>query len=374
MEQATVSTFSSTLERLRAQEQAKVDVVLDTRDDVRMVPTAGEDLPRVMMEFAGRVPGLGDTGLPVHDHAHKQIARRSNIPVPFYRRLEETHPDLLAHTVSTLWRREPKPTLVRAFAADSENEGVRAMLSDRYRVVDNLSFLTAALQEAEQHGAVVESAHVDDTRLYAKLLTPRIETVKQGDAVQAGAIIRNSEVGDGRISVAPFIKFLICSNGMVSDKQYNRFHLGGVLDAGIQSAETQHRENEYIFSAVRDWLRFVLGPDSTEEIVAQIQQADATRIDAAPRLAVANVVRRGGLSKSEGDGVLERFLRADNDSHRSMVDAVTHLAHTGEHEYRRQVELEEFGGKLLAMESDKFVGMVARGLPDKEVRASFSSN
>ena len=394
MEQATTSTFSSTLERLRAQDEAKVDLVLNTREDVEMIAAThrekllvhgtDEDVGNIMVRFSDRVPELGGSEstagvrgrsiLPVQDQAHRQIAARSKVPLTFYRRLAETHPDLLAHTVSALWRREPKPTLVRAFRGGTEFQGVRAMLSDRYRVVDNLPFLMAALQEAEQHGAKTESAHVDDTRLYVKLLTPRVETVRAGDAVQAGAIIRNSEVGDGLISVAPFVKFLVCSNGMVSDTQFNRVHLGGTLDVGIQSSETQAKESEYIFSAVRDWLRHALGPDSLEEIVEQIKGANATRIDTQPRLAVANIVRKGGLTQAEGDGVLERFLRADNDSHRTMVDAVTHLAHTGGHNYRRQVELEALGGKLLSMEGEQFKRLTARSLSDKDVRTSFSVN
>ena len=366
-------TFSPAVDRLRAEEAAKVDVVLSTVRDVRMVP-GGDRFTD--LRFENEVPRLGEVGpVPIFDHAHGQIAGRTGIPLAFYWRLAGDHPDVLAHTVNTLWEREPKQHMIRAFVGNGDAPfGVRAVLSNRYRVVDNLPFLTSALEEAESQGAVVKSAHVDNTRLYVKLVTPRVKDIKEGDAVQAGAIIRNSEVGDGRIEVAPFVVFLACDNGMVSQTNYTRIHLGGILQEGIQSAETQMKESDAIFSSIKDWLRYSLSPDNLDEIIERIRDADANRIETPARLAVANIVRMGGLTHVESDGVLERFLRANNDTQRTMIDSVTHLARSSGLNYRHQVELEEFGGKLLEMEAQKFTAMVGQPLNDREIRDAFSQN
>ncbi len=373
MEGTAAHSFSATLNRLKEEQKNKVDVVLDTRSHTRLVvPVNDGEIGQVAMEFQSGVPALDGKVFPITQHAHQQMAGRSQVPWKFYDRLKNNHPDVLVQTMNTLWEREPENRLVRTLG--NGRSSVRAWLSDRYRVVDNLPFLTAALEEAEKHGAQVMSASVDDTRLYVKLLTPRHVAIDVGDYVQGGAIIRNSEVGDGKIEVSPFTYRLRCKNGAIGMDNYGRIHLGGNLDDGIQSIETQEKESSWIFSAIQDWLRFALGPQNLDKMVEQFKRSKDVRVDSSARLAVANVVRMGGLGKTEAEGVLERYLRADNDTQFSLVNAVTEQAHADGDDYRRQVELEELGGQLLEMEAVQFGRLVSRSLTEKELAGAFSAN
>jgi hypothetical protein len=367
-------TFGAVITQLEAEERAKIDLVLGTqRPNMEMVlPVSAEAVQAPRIVFGPAVPEIGGGEYEINEHAHRQIAARAQVHWNYYDRLRNDHPDLLTHTMNTLWHREPEQRLVRTLG--NGHPTVRAWLSDSYRVVDNLPFLKAALVEAERQGAQVISAHCDETRLYAKLLTPRVRAVKAGDPIQAGVIIRNSEVGDGKISVSPFVMMLRCTNGAVGTKNYNRIHLGGTLDEGIQSVETQQKESAWIFSAIADWIKFALAPENLDEIVAQFAAADAVKVEAPAKLAVANVVRLGGLNKTEGDAVLERYLRANEDTQRTVVDVVTAYAHENARlSYRRQVELEEFGGSLLEMNEKQFHALVYRPLSEKELAGAFGA-
>jgi hypothetical protein len=371
---AQAETFSATLNRLQEQQAAKVDVVLGTKSDVRFVLPVEDGIARPRIAFGEKVPNIGGMEFNVLDHAHRQMADRVRVPWNFYDRLRNDHPDVLVTTMNTLWDREPDSHLVRTL--NNGVRDVRAWLSDRYRVIDNLPFLLTALEEAEKHGAQVATANVDETRLYVKLLTQRVQVMNLGDPIQAGVIIRNSEVGDGKIEVAPFTINQACWNGAVSTKNYSRIHLGGILDDGIQSAETQLKESDAIFSAIRDWVRYALAPENLAEIVAAFERAEANRIRelAPPKLAVANVVRFAGLNRADADSVFERYLRADRDTQFSLAGAVTEQAHQGSYTYRKQVDLEEAGGKLSEMTPAEFNRLITRPLSDKDLVATYSKN
>ena len=63
-------------------------------------------------------------------------------------------------------------------------------------------------------GARFESVELTETKMYLKVVTPRVEfEVAPGDVVQAGIVITNSEVGCGTLSVQPLIFRLVCRNG-----------------------------------------------------------------------------------------------------------------------------------------------------------------
>lgn len=366
-------TFPQVIERLEREQAGKVDLVLGTaRPNLEMVLPVSDGIAEPRLQFGPTVPEVGGMEMEITTHAHRQIADVHKIGWNLYDRFRGHHPDLLAHMMNTLWFREPKQRLVRTL-----HNGVsraRAWLSPSYRVVDNLPFLKAALLEAEKHDCSVLSAHVDETRLYVKLVTPKVHAIKVGDPVQAGVIIRNSEVGDGKIEASPFIHVLNCTNGAVGTKNYTRIHLGSAQDEGVQSRETQEKESAFIYSAIQDWVRFALDGENVEEMLAQFRRAETVKVEAPAKLAIANVVRVGGLGKTEGDAVLERYLRSNNDTQRTVVDVVTHYAHSGDTSYRRQVELEELGGRLLEMDSTQFTRLVENRLSDKELAAAFSAN
>ena len=109
----------------------------------------------------------------------------------------------------------------------------RAILSDRYRRIDNYEVAQTVLPIiSEMQGARIESCELTDTRMYIKVVNERIQTeVVPGDIVQAGILISNSEVGMGSVSVKPLIYRLVCTNGMVADVGVGKRHVGRINES-----------------------------------------------------------------------------------------------------------------------------------------------
>jgi len=70
------------------------------------------------------------------------------------------------------------------------------VLSDRYRRLDNYELAENVLPILQRlEGARFESVELTETKMYLKVVTPRVEyEIAPGDVVQAGIVITNSEV------------------------------------------------------------------------------------------------------------------------------------------------------------------------------------
>src|SRR5687768_17622281 len=76
----------------------------------------------------------------------------------------------------------------------------RAMLSPRFRILDNAPLAEVVLQEYASFGGelILESCEITEKRLYMKFVYPKLHgEVKPGDIIQAGVVVGNSEVGFG---------------------------------------------------------------------------------------------------------------------------------------------------------------------------------
>jgi hypothetical protein len=318
-----------------------------------------------------KVPELSDAVLPATRWAHHQIANATNIPWTYYQRMYGTAPDLLTRNVNHWWQGERDERLVRV-VMNGNGPVLRANLSRNYRVLDHVDLVGSVLQEAEQLTTFkVVDASVDDERLYMRLETPIEGEIKRGDPVKLGLTLRNSEVGDGSVQVAPWILRLVCVNGMVVPVTFRQVHLGSKLDVGIVSRETVKKNADAIWSHLRDWIRFVLNPERLDEVLDYLRRSQDVRNEAEPRLAVANIVRANGLSTGEGHAILERYLRQNDDTQFAMVNAVTQAAHERTPTLRRQHEMEETGGQLLTLAPDSFRRLINRKLSAKDLAKTF---
>ena len=74
------------------------------------------------------------------------------------------------------------------------HDEVRAVLSERYRRLDNFDLAESVLPVLQQLPEVrFESVELTETRMYLKCVTPRLEyEMAPGDVVQAGVVISNS--------------------------------------------------------------------------------------------------------------------------------------------------------------------------------------
>ena len=189
----TLDQFAATI---LSQSQQKADYLVDTRN--LQLETYGSDIYLHMYDNHAEVL----EPLQINQTAHRQFGTHLKIPAAYYDRMLTTHPELLAHNVNSWFQREPSKRMLRTMGGTA-----RAFLSNRYRRIDNLEIAQAVLPIiGEMKDATIESCQVTESRMYIKVVNPRLEAeVVPGDIVQAGVIISNSEVGLGSVCIQPLV-------------------------------------------------------------------------------------------------------------------------------------------------------------------------
>lgn len=372
-------TFDELYNRLEMERPTRVDAILST--DKHVTATVVDDEVKLFF-MTPDIPEIDGRESRMTPYMHRQIADRTGIDWKYYDRMRAQQPHLLVRNLETWWLAEPDRRLVRALQpATIENGRLsvgeltgRAWLSDRYRTLDNYEFVMSVLKEAGKHDAEILSCHLDDERVYMKLVAHhKTVAIKKGDIIEAGIIVKNSEVGDGRVTVQPYANRLVCMNGLVRPEKYGQVHLGAANDFGILQQDTLEQENKSIWMQVRDWVSAVFSGNFLEKTAAEYRGAQRLKVEEPARKAVANVVRNLGLTGADGQNILERYLRGNNETMFGMVNAVTLYAHEGANSYRRQVELETFAGNLLT-NPDRFQHIVAAPLSEEQILKAVNEN
>ena len=163
---------------------------------------------RMMIEATDGVERYGITNL-----ARRQLAEKLKIPFAYFERMRAEQPALLDRNVNTWLQSDGERRLVRTLDGN-----VRAVLSDRYRRLHNYDLAENVLPILQRlPEARFESVELTETKMYIKVVTPRVEyEIAPGDVVQAGIVITNSEVGQGTLSVQPLVYRLVCRNGLIA--------------------------------------------------------------------------------------------------------------------------------------------------------------
>lgn len=289
------------------------------------------------------------TDYSINNHAHSQIAGKLKIPKPYYDRLLTDHPDLLAKNVNTLFQEEPERRMVRALDGTA-----RAYLSDKFRIdMDNYDVANAALPILhEVPDLQIQSCGVTDIRMYIKATFPRMTSdVKLNDAVCAGIVISNSEVGAGSLRIEPLIYRLICLNGMISGTVLKKFHVGarhGLSDEAYEvlSQETRDKSAEALRSIIRDVVLAATNLVDFENRVQALRDATDQRIDGDVPKAIEVMGNRLNLTQGEQSGVLSHLIEGGDLSQYGLANAVTRLSQDVE-DYDRATELERVGGNVI---------------------------
>jgi hypothetical protein len=103
--------------------------------------------------------------------ARRQLAEKLRIPYAYFERMRTEQPELLDRNVNAwLERDEGERQLLRTLDGK-----VRAILSERYRHLDNYDLLEHVLPTLQRlPDARLESVELTETRLYLKVITPRV--------------------------------------------------------------------------------------------------------------------------------------------------------------------------------------------------------
>jgi hypothetical protein len=312
-----------------------------------------------LMVEPGSQSRIGASEYDVTSLARRQLAEKLKIPFPYFERMREGQPGLLDHNVNTWLQTEGNRWMIRTL-----DDEVRAVLSDRYRRLDNFDLAEHVLPILHRmEGARFESVELTETKMYLKVITPRVTfEVAPGDIVQAGIVISNSEVGCGTLSVQPLIFRLVCSNGLIaSDHALRKTHVGRSLASEDESItvfkdDTLAADDRAFFLKVRDVVEAAVSEATFRQVAMKLQKTRGLRLSGDPVKTVEVLANRYSLNDTERAGVLRHLIVEGDLSGYGLVNAVTHYSQDVE-DYDRATEFEALGGKLIELASNEWKGL-----------------
>lgn len=336
-----IKTIQNLYGELERQREARKDLIADTRS-INVSSTNGTSMLSV---------STGDDILSyrITDIAHRQIADRLSIPYKYYERMRMDYPALLDKNINGWLMKTPERRMLRTLDGK-----LRAFLSDRYRRLDNLELVDHVLPViAEMKGCEIISCDITETHLYLKVINKTMKAeIVPGDAVQAGFVISNSEIGLGALKVEPLVYRLVCKNGMISkDLAHKKYHTGKQVEDTdnayeLYSDATLAADDKAYFMKVQDIVSAAVDEAKFALTVDKMRTAMNIKTGDNPVQTVEVLGDRYVLNKLERASILRHFIMGNDYSHFGLVNAVTRSSQDAQ-DYNRATELERIGGTLL---------------------------
>ena len=286
---------------------------------------------------------------------HRQVASALGIPAKYYDLMQSRKPELLAQNVNAWFGDRENSYMIRTMDYGA-GRMASALLSDRYRRIDNMEIASAVLPlfaGSDQYEVV--SSEVTENRLYLKIVNRRLEmAVVPGDIVQAGVMISNSEVGLGSVSVQPLVYRLVCTNGMVvNDMGERKNHVGRAAKAvddsfHIYSDETMEAEDKAFLLKLRDVTMAAIEESRFAQVVGRLKEAAGIPITGKVTEVVELTARTYGINSDEQDSVLQHLIAGGDLSQYGLSNAITRASQDVE-SYDRATTLEGIGWQVAAM-------------------------
>jgi len=241
---------------------------------------------------------------------------------------------------------DPRSFFVRSFTGQNGHTGyARALLSDKYRPIDNLDVLLTVIQGLKDAGFsshVVRQADLTDDKMYLRISVPEITALAPGllhgytspyggargadnPVVEAGIVISNSETGGAAFTIGPELTVRICTNGMtIKRDMIRKTHLGSKMDEGLVQASDRTRQLnlELVASQTRDAITTFLDADYMNRVLRQIEDGSDEKI-ADVEKTITEVVARPAFSKADAKGLLAAFMDGGDRTRGGLVQAIT---------------------------------------------------
>ena len=299
----------------------------------------------------------------VNKIAHDQIATHTKIPRDYYNRMLADDPRLLATNVNTWFHKNPTPRMVRCL-----DHTARALLSDRYRPLENEDLAEAVLPPIMDMGLDVMSSQITDQRLYIKCVDPKVTRAlagiggKFGDGghnilrMLAPAItISNSEVGQGALSVLGGVYDAFCSNmASFGERSTRKYHVGskheiaGEDTYALLSDETRRKKDVATWAEVGDVVRAAFDRARFDSLCEKIEGTQKDKIDGDPVQVVKLTTSRFGLNESTGTSILRHLIEGGDLSRFGLYNAVTRAAQDVE-DYDDATAMERQGAQIIEL-------------------------
>jgi len=283
---------------------------------------------------------------------HSHLSEKLDIPRKYYNRITALEEKTLIDENVSYWLKNMKGNVfLRTFINKDKNEGyARALLSDRYNVIDNFDVLLATLEAVKSSGLNLKiednGCDLSENRMFLRFIAPDVEInapeiVKKytnpkgnksnvGDGIITGFVITNSEVGQGSFSISPRVVILKCDNGMVfKDDAYGKIHLGGKMENYSQinwSEDTKRKNYELIISQVKDAVKQFTSEEFLAKKISEL--AEYAQIELKhPMDTVKNVTKHLNMSEEKERSILDFFMRGGDFTPMGVSQALTFYAH-----------------------------------------------
>lgn len=282
------------------------------------------------------------------EHCHSQVANKLEIPMGYYKRMKGDHPDLLALNINGwLSRKEKTKYLLRTFNYGDENitNLCRAMLSDRYSILDNWDVLIAALEAIKNTGIHVDvvKAEVTERKMYLHIVAPEIHvdatelldgyledttSAVLNNGIISGLVLTNSEVGLSRFEVSARAQILRCKNGLHDrNAAFRKTHLGAKMDEGfVQWSEgTKQKNYQLILSQVADAVKVYMSKEYLGNLTSKLLKHKYDKIEN-PKDVIEVVSAEIGIPESHQQSILKYFYKDQDESSFGLMNAFTREA------------------------------------------------
>lgn len=292
-----------------------------------------------------------------------QLSSIFDIPVKYLKKLRTEHLGLLDNNLNELIKlvaakRPDQRHLVRTlWGEDPLYPGsagvVRALLSDRYRIHDNLDTLLAVLDGLRAANLGIEhikAIDLSDNRLYLSVRAPEIsamapellrgyrspwagtehggEDAETLPIVDAGVEFSNSEVGSGAFNIRPVLWVRICSNGLVQKMdQLRKVHLGGRLEEGQinWSSATRETATHLVREQVKDATETFLQEGYVKAAIERMERDSGVELKK-PEEVIKQVSRELVYTKTEQETILSHFIKGGQITSGGLMQAVSSAA------------------------------------------------
>lgn len=359
--------FVEQLERLRASAR---DVVIDTSRVKASVfnKMAGKwtpesNVPSYVEDWGIKV---GDMGiLQTTDWATTQLAQKLGIPKGYMDKMARSGKAGLVCQNVNAWMPDRPKRMFRTLEAGSGQRYIRAVLSDRYRVLDNYDLAFGCMDALLKHDADFKTASISESRMYIHAIFKGSEQsvdLGNGDIHYNGVYIVNSEVGNGSAQILPAIWRQVCSNGMMGwgrgEAIFNRRHLGSQIDSGIYKPETLTLESAYILSSIQDIIETLADPEPFKARMTQIASTKEVKpesiVDTVEGLAITFNLSEG-LKKRVMDTLAKDYTMPTDaiGSQYALSNAITMSAQSLNPD--AQYEMQRMGSEVAMMTPKKFL-------------------
>jgi len=284
------------------------------------------------------------------DHSMNQLCGKLEIGTQYLRKCLPVSQELVAHNLN-FWIKntKSKELMVRTIERKSDElpNIARAVCSNRYKRIDNDVVVTHSLNKLMDLGLDIKYINYDRDTLNVTAVNPKVEgEVSEGDVVQSGVTITNSEIGSGSLMIQPFIYRLVCTNGMVAPRYLNRFyskHVGKIIIDPSQ-------DDQYItiIEKMQKQIDLVNDNEVWKESFQKLKDSTKQTINSHQ---IVELAKKQGVTESERAQIFERLNHYVGDTFTTtkydLANAITNLGNDEEKSDQRARFFQELGGLIV---------------------------